>query len=118
MIILMSAKRDRPKGYEKCIMNLIIVDEKLRKIIRRKIIELNKIESATYYLFCLTVYESLKKAEVFAISEVTIQRCCNMLFKGRFKNEDKETQIIKETYLKYEREARSPTGLMRNYLLD
>ena len=89
-------------------MNSIIVDEELRKIIRRKIIELNKIELATYYLFCLTIYESLKKAKEinnyrFTISEVTIQRCCNMLFKGRFKNEDSETQMIKETYLKYEK---------------
>ena len=93
---------------EKCMMNSIIVNEELRKIIRRKIIELNKIELATYYLFCLTIYESLNEAEEisnyrFTISEVTIQRCCNMLFKGRFKNEDSETQMIKETYLKYEK---------------
>ena len=86
----------------KCKMNSIIKDLDLNFIIEKHTIDLNEIFFATYYLFNIYVYELLENNKVGnKMSRVTIQRCCNILFNGNFRNEDQEITDLTNIYTKY-----------------
>jgi hypothetical protein len=89
-------KKHKPKYSFFCEKTRLsnIASSKLCELIKEAVLDLNKIEFASYCLFCLYIKEQLDNPflvfKLPIINEVTIQRCTTILFGKTFKNVDHE----------------------------